>query len=397
MAAPPAGATERLYYADSYIRVFEARVLDATPHQRGQAVVLDRTGFFPTSGGQPHDCGVLGGATVLDVIDGGAAIVHIVDRPVAGAVRGEIDWARRFDHMQQHSGQHVLSQAALRVLGAQTTAVHLGAERCTLDLDRPGLTAAEADAVEDLANAVVVDDRPVQIRFVGEAELPALGLRRMPKTTGVIRVIEVEDFDRSACGGTHVRRTGEIGVIKIRRWERLRGGVRLEFACGGRALRDYRWKHALLSGLAASLSVQDRAVADAVARLAAEARASARQAAELRERLLERDARSYLAAAGPGPQIVAAVLDRPADEAAALAGKIAASGEAVAVFAAGGRIVVACAPALGVAADALLREIVEPLGGRGGGRSQFAQGVVPLEAQEAAIALAREALRRRLA
>lgn len=395
MVTPPLGATERLYYTDSYLRAFDAHVLDATPHERGHAVMLDRTAFFPTSGGQPNDLGVLGGTAVLDVLDSDDGTVrHVVGRSLAGAVRGEIDWPRRFDHMQQHTGQHILSQAALRALGAQTVSVHLGAERCTLDLDRPDLTAPQADAVEDLANALVTEDRPVHTRFVEETELASLGLRRPPKTRGVIRLVEVDGFDRSACGGTHVRRTGEIGLIKLRRWERYKGGVRVEFACGGRALRDYRWKHVLITDLAGALTVKDREVGEAVTRMAGQLKEREREAGELRDRLLEREAEERLAAAEGRPKVIAAVLEGSIDEAVALAGKIVASGEAAVAFASGGRIIVACAPALGIDASAVLRAVVEPLGGRGGGRKQFAQGAVPLEAQAAAIQAAREALAR---
>lgn len=394
MATPPLGATERLYYTDSYLRAFDAHVLDAAPHERGHAVVLDRTAFFPTSGGQPNDRGRLGGADVLDVLDNDETIVHVVARPLAGAVRGEIDWARRFDQMQQHTGQHVLSQAALRVLGAQTVSVHLGEERSTLDLDRAELRSAQAEAVEDLANAVIIEDRLVQVRFVEEAALAGLGLRRPPKARAVVRVVEVEGFDRSACGGTHVRRTGEIGLIKLRRWERYKGGVRVEFLCGGRALRDYRWKHAAVAELAARLGVKDREVAEGVGRLAEQLRERERAAADLRERLLEREAQAYLARAEGTPRVVAAVVDHPVDDAVALAGKIVASGSAAVAFAAGGRIIVACSPALGIDASEVLRAVVAPLGGRGGGRPQFAQGAVPVEAQAAAIEAARDLLAR---
>lgn len=396
MTTPPLGATERLYYADSYRRVFDAQVLDVTPHERGHAVVLDRTAFFPTSGGQPHDLGTLGGAEVIDVLDNDGFVIHVVTRPLAGAVRGEIKWTRRFDHMQQHTGQHVLSQAALRALGAQTLSVHFGAERCTLDLELADPGAERVAAMEDLANTVVFEDRVVLTRMVDDAVLADLGLRRPAKKRGEIRVIEVEGFDRSACGGTHVRRTGEIGLIKVRRWERYKGGVRVEFLCGWRALRDYRWKAALVSDLAASFTVKDREVADAIARLAGQLEEQERTAADLRDRLLEREAREYLAraAAAGSAKIVAAVLDRPVDEAAALAGKIVAEDLAAVAFATGGRLIIACSPSLGINAAVVLRAVLEPLGGRGGGRLEFAQGAVPADAMARVVEAARIALER---
>ena len=394
MTRPPLGATERLYYTDSYRRVFDAQVLHVSPHARGHAVIVDRTAFFPTSGGQSHDLGTLGGAEIVDVLDDDATIVHVVTRPLEGAVHGEIDWARRFDHMQQHTGQHVLSQAARRALGAQTLSVHFGAELCTLDLDLPDLTAEGVGTMEDVANTVVFEDRPVLTRMVDETRLVELGLRRPPKKRGDVRVIEVEEFDRSACGGTHVRRTGEIGLIKVRRWERYKGGVRVEFLCGWRALHDYQWKGALVSGLAASFTVKDREVADAVSRLSGQLKERERTAADLRDRLLERETRDFLAGAPGSPKIITAVLDRSVDELLVLAGKIVATAEAAVAFATDGRLIIACSPSLGINAAAVLRSVLEPLGGRGGGRPEFAQGAVPAEAEAAAVEAARVSLER---
>lgn len=395
MTVPPLRATERLYYADSYQRVFDAHVLDVRPHARGHAVVVDRTAFFPTSGGQPHDLGTLGDADVIDVIDDEDTILHVVARPLAGGVRGEIDWPRRFDHMQQHTGQHVLSQSALRSLGAQTVSVHFGADVCTLDLDLSDLTVEMAARAENLANAVVFEDRPVPVRMVDESELPALGLRRPAKKRGQIRVVEVEEFDRSACGGTHVLRTGEIGLIKLRRWERYKGGVRVEFLCGWRALRDYGWKNALVSDLAGSFTVKDREVAEAVARLSGQLKERERAIADLRDRVLSVEAGGYLERAQGTPKIIADVLDRPPDEAGILAGKIVAREPAVVMFGVtGGRMVIARSPSLDLDAVAVLRRVLEPRGGRGGGRPEFAQGALPAEALREALESARVELRK---
>ncbi|MGH2398364.1 MAG: alanyl-tRNA editing protein [bacterium] len=397
MSIPPLRATERLYYADSYLRVFDARVLSVRPHDRGHAVVVDRTAFFPTSGGQPHDLGALGNAGVIDVIDNEDTITHIVAQQIQGDVRGEIDWPRRFDHMQQHTGQHVLSQAALQALDAQTVSVHFGAEVCTLDLTLPDLSPEAAGRMEDLANTVVFEDRPVPVRMVDDAELDALGLRRPAKKRGQIRVVEVEGFDRSACGGTHVRRTGEIGLIKVRGWERYKGGVRVEFLCGRRALSDYRWKTALISHLAGSFTVKDREVGEAVGRLSGQLKERERMIVDLRERLLSAEARDYLDGAQGAPKIIAAVLDRPPDEAGALAGKIVGAEPSVVIFGAtGGRILIARSPSLDLDAAALLRRVLEVRGGRGGGRPEFAQGAVAADVVRETVASARAEVRRML-
>jgi len=390
--------TERLYYADSYLTSFDADVVGRRSIAGGHAVELSRTAFYPTSGGQPHDVGTLDGAQVVDVREEDGRVLHIVDAPLSGRVHGVIDWARRFDHMQQHTGQHILSQAALRTAGAPTRSVHFGADASTLDLDRADLNRAEADALEDLANAVVVENRPVVVREADETELPALGLRRPAKRTGSIRVVEVEDFDRSACGGTHVRRTGEIGAIRVRRWERHRGGVRLEFLCGWRALRDHRRAHALLSALSAALTVAEAEVPEAVARLTAQLRSQERTLDDLRARLLSRDAADLLAAAeGDHPRLVATVVAYPPEDAAALAGALAASPSCVAIIgASSGRLVLARSADVALDARAALAQALGPYGGRGGGRSEFAQGAVPAGRIADAVQSARAIVRRRL-
>jgi alanyl-tRNA synthetase len=362
---------------------------------RGHAVELSRTAFYPTSGGQPHDVGTLDGAQVVDVREEDDRVLHIVSAPVAGYVQGIIDWTRRFDHMQQHTGQHILSQAALRTAGAQTRSVHFGGETATLDLDRADFSRAEAETLEDLANGVVFEDRAVLVREVDEADLPALGLRRPAKRTGTIRIVEVEDFDRSACGGTHVRRTGEVGAIVVRRWERHRGGVRLEFVCGWRALRDYRRTRALLSDLAASLTVGDADVSEAVARLSAQLRARERTLEDLRARMLGREAADLLATAEGEPKLVAAVVPHAPEEAAALAGALVASAPCVAIIgSAEGRLVLARSADVPLDASAVLRQALGPYGGRGGGRPEFAQGAVPAERIAEAVQAARALVQR---
>ena len=382
--------TERLYYADSYLTSFYADVVGQRSIDGGHAVELSRTAFYPTSGGQPHDVGTLDGVQVVDVREEDDRVLHIVRAPLAGRVQGIIDWSRRFDHMQQHTGQHILSQAALRTAGAQTRSVHFGVDTATLDLDRADFSRVEADTLEDLANAVVFEDRAVLVRDVDEADLPALGLRRPAKRTGTIRVVEVEDFDRSACGGTHVRRTGEVGAIAVRRWERHRGGVRVEFVCGWRALRDHRRTRQLLIDLAAALTVGDAEVPEAVARLSTQLRARERTIEDLRARLLGREAADLLAASEGQPRLVAVVVPHAPEEAAALAGALVAAASCVAIIgSAEGRLVVARSADISLDAGAVLRQALQPYGGRGGGRPEFAQGAVPADRIADAVQAAR--------
>ena len=387
--------TQRLYYTDSYLREFDATVLDAHPCDAHVGVVLDRTAFYPTSGGQPHDTWTLNNLPVIDVReDEDDRIVHVVADRLQGTVKGKVDWSRRFDHMQQHTGQHILSQACVRALGAQTRAVHLGDEVSTLDLDRPEWSTEAVASVEDLANQIVFEDRPVLVREVEEADLAALQLRRPAKKHGRIRVVEVEDFDRSACGGTHVRRTGEVGPIKIRRWERSKGGTRVEFFCGWRALRDYRWKNALTVELASQLTVKDAEVLGAVGRLAGQLRDRDRVLADVQDRLIDLEARQRLAQTSGPPHLVAAVVPEwtPA-MVSALAGRLAKADTTVAVLGTSeGHLVIARSADLDLDAASLLKQVVQQHGGRGGGRPAYAQGSVPAPRITEAVDAARREL-----
>jgi len=386
--------TDRLYYSDSYLREFDANVVDVREQHGSSVIVLDQTAFYPTSGGQPHDLGSLGGAAVTDVIDEQGTILHVTDRSVRGRVHGVIDWPRRFDHMQQHTGQHVLSQAFLRGAEAGTKSVHFGMDVCTLDVDITDLTAAGASKVEDLANQTVFEDRPIVVREVDELDLPGLGLRRPAKKRGRVRIVEVQGFDVSACGGTHVARTGEIGPILIRRWERFKGGVRVEFFCGWRATRDARWKNATVLELAADLSVKDRELADAVRRVREQLKSAGQELTVYRDRALEDEARRLLADGTGSPKVVTQIFpDRSINDVAQLAGKIVAAERSVAVLATSdGKIVLARSGGVDFEAGTVLRKTLEVLGGRGGGRSEFAQGAVSAERLAEAVAALKNTL-----
>ncbi len=374
--------TRRLYHDDAYQRDFEAVVTAIRgPDAGGPAVALNETAFYPTSGGQPCDLGHLDGRRVRDVSDEGGEIWHVLDAtdspPVGARVRGVVDWARRFDHMQQHTGQHLLSQAFLQALGAQTASVHMG-QTCTLDLQISALTDDQLVQVERLANTIVMENRPIAIREVEPEEAASLGLRRPPKQTGRIRVVEVAGFDRSACGGTHVRASAEVGPIVIRGWERYKGGVRVEFMCGWRTLRDYQWTRGLVRSLAGQLTTGEGELEAAVGRLRERARDLERDLAEARTRLLDREAGDLLAAAGGSPPIVAAVFaGRPADELRALARAVTSRADSLVIFAAepDRRLLIARSPGTALDAAALLREALAPFGGRGGGKPEAAEGV----------------------
>jgi alanyl-tRNA synthetase len=371
-----------LYYDEPYLASFDASVTACASREGRFAVRLDRTAFYPSSGGQPFDTGTLGGARVLDVVDEDDDVVHVVDRSfdVGASVSGAIDWPRRFDHMQQHTGQHVLSAAFDRLLGVRTESFHLGVAAATIDLHRE-VTSDEIRAAEDEANRIVWEDRPVAIRFVTAAEAASLPLRKEPARAGLLRLIEVEEFDVSACGGTHVARTGAVGIVAVSGWEKLRGGTRVEFLCGRRTLARVReWRDAL-SAATRHLSVTAPDLAPAIDRLQADARAQQRTLRALQEQLAVHEARALVARGVPGRTGIAMVealegWDAASLKTLAVAAVAEAPGAAAVLFSrtTPAVVVVARGNESPIDAAAVLKTLLARFGGKGGGKPEVAQG-----------------------
>lgn len=370
--------TDRLYYHAPYLAGFDATVTRVDALDGRTAVCLDRTAFYPTSGGQPFDTGTLGSVRVVEVFEAeDGDLLHVVDGPLAAgdAVHGAIDWTRRFDHMQQHTGQHLLSAAFDRLLGARTESFHLGDATSTIDLARE-VTRQEIARVEADANRVVWEDRPVSITFVDAKEAAALPLRKPADREGTLRLIGVEDYDLSACGGTHVARTGGIGIIAVTGWERFKGGSRVAFACGGRALRE----HARLRDVAAAgsrvLSVGADELPAAIERLQAEARDGRRALKDLQAQLAGYEAAALAQAAQDG-RVVAAVAGWDQNGLKSLATAIAArDGYVAALVTTSAPVAVVVARGREASTDcaAVLKQAIERFGGKGGGRADLAQG-----------------------
>lgn len=373
--------TSRIYYIDPACREFDAVVTAVTTHEGRPAVVLDRSAFYPTSGGQPFDVGALGPVRVVDVIDLDDAVLHVVDAPVSvgTAVHGSIDWERRFDHMQQHTGQHVLSAAFDRLSSNRTVSFHMGAELSSIDLERE-TSWSEIDGAVEAANRVVWEDRPVSIRFVSDAEADGLPLRKPPTRGGTLRLIEVGGFDLSACGGTHVSRTGAIGLIAVTAAEKFKGGSRISFACGGRALRVVRNYRDALAGSTRVLSVLPGELPAAVEKLQAEAKDLRKTQSRLQQQLAVHEAERLLAAAPErdGRRVVVEVVSGfDAQALKVMASGMAASGRTIAalVSASGPALVVIARSAdQTVDANAVLRQLIARFGGKGGGKPDLAQG-----------------------
>jgi alanyl-tRNA synthetase len=369
--------TQRLYYTEPSRRSFDGTVVKVSPANNRLHVILDQTAFYPTSGGQPFDTGTLGGAAVVDVIDNeDGTITHVVSgslRP-GEVVTGEIDWARRFDHMQQHTGQHVLSAAFDRWFGARTESFHLGQQSSTIDLGRE-VTAAEVAKAEDDANRVVWEDRPVAIRFATADEAATMGMRKESARSGTLRLIDVTGYDLSACGGTHVERTGAIGIIAIGSVEKFKGGSRVEFLCGGRALERWRsWKSAL-AAMQKHLSVPPSEMAASIERLQEDSKAAQRTIRGFQEKLAAHEAHALLAKGSP---VVEALEGWDAQGIKSIAAAITAAdpNAAVALFTAATppQVVIARGASSTIDAGALMKELAAKFGGKGGGKPDLAQG-----------------------
>jgi alanyl-tRNA synthetase len=399
--------TERLYYNDSFLIEFDATVLSCvkdeprtidksrlkdepvTDHSDRWRVVLDRTAFYPTSGGQPHDTGTLGDARVIEVLDsepgadGKADVLHFTDRALKpGPVHGKIDWERRFDHIQQHTGQHLLSAAFIELFKMPTVSFHLGREISTIDIAGSNVDAKQLEAAEHRTNEIIFDDRAVNIHYGTAEELAAAGVRKQVDRDGVLRAIEIEGFDRQPCGGTHVARTGQIGMILLRRLEKVKQNWRVEFVCGSRASRAAREDAASLGEAARLLSCAPGEVAAMVGRALEERQAGHRARQRLTEELAEVQALMLLATerravkAGE-PGVVVRVLDEAdASYARMLATKVVEQERVRALIGTrSGHIIFAQSAGLDGDMNALLRECLVA-GGKGGGSKDFAQGSV---------------------
>lgn len=401
--------TRRLYYEDSFLKEFPARVVHCDvlpPDVKGGipgtawGLLLDQTAFYPTSGGQPHDLGKIGDANVLDVRDEGEEILHIVDRhPSDPDVDCCIDWPRRFDHMQQHTGQHLLSAMFQERFGRPTVSFHLGSEVCTIDLRGPEPTEEILQGAERAANQVIFENRAVTIRFGTAEELARRGVRKEVEREGILRAIEIEGVELQPCGGTHVKSTGQIGIVLARRCTKIRQDWRVEFVCGVRTEKTARGDFQLLRQVAEKLSCAPEDVVSSAARALGERDANFKKIRGLLERLGTAEAALALHAAatgGDGLSIISRVFEDVAPEYLGFFGTALTRTEKVVALlglAGGGDVLFAQHPALGKDMNALLKQVFEKLGGKGGGTRDFARGKLANPSQvENALALAKEKL-----
>ncbi|MFF0826237.1 DHHA1 domain-containing protein [Brevibacillus sp. NPDC003359] len=377
---------DRLYYQDAYTRTFSAQVTRSGVEQDGTPyVVLNQTAFYPTGGGQPSDLGVLEEIRVVDVEEVEGEIRHRLEAPLSESiaeVTAHIDWDRRFDHMQQHAGQHILSASFLEVVQAETVAFHLGKERVTIDVRLDELTADVWEKVEKRANQIVLENHPIIARFVDDEELATLPLKKQPTVTENIRVVMIPEFDYNPCGGTHPARTGEVGMIKILGWERHRGNIRLEFICGWRALRDYNQKQAVVRDTAKLLATNEGELIAQTERLLAERDALKTKLADVDKQILEVEVNQQLSAAsqlGNSRLIMRTFTDKTIQQLqqfAQLATTLAP--DAICLLAATTedkmQVVFARGQEVNVAINQVLKETLPVIDGKGGGNPAMAQG-----------------------
>jgi alanyl-tRNA synthetase len=380
--------SERLYYADSHLTEFEAQVTSIASTLDGRAALtLDRTAFYPTGGGQPSDTGYVGAARVVECVEVDEGVVqHIIEGHVpeiGERVAARIDWPRRFDHLQQHTAQHILSQAFVKLFNAETRGFRMMERASEIDITLGAPTAERiADAVK-LANSIVWSNKIVRVHNnVTREEAARMNLRKESAREGLLRIIEIEDYDVNACGGTHALRTGEVGLIAVRSWERAKGMTRIEFVAGKRALADYDKANATLRSIAAQFSVGRDEAPIAVTRLSEEHKALTRRINELEVLAARFEANALRAEstrAADNLSIIARVVEaNSAEHLKRLAHALVANGQTIALLGMidkdTARLVFACSREINCDMNTLMREACATLDGRGGGVADFAQG-----------------------
>lgn len=381
--------SKRLYYEEPYLKEFKGKILEKIKIGGKNAIILDNTCFYPTSGGQPNDLGFIQSVPVIDVIEDNEKIIHILKENIKGKcgdiIVGKINWERRFDHMQQHSGQHILSAAFEELWDADTVSFHLGDEICTLDIMKDNITSEEAKKAEILSNNIVLKNMPIKIYFVDREEADKLQLRKIPPQKGKIRIVEIKDFDICACCGTHCSTTGEVGLIKILKWENRGEKIRLNFICGKRSWKDYYWKNELIRNISNKLTIKDSELGEAVERMLQERKESKKELKEFKEQLQEYEVKRLINGSilrNDEIKIIKKVFEgKSFQEVRGLVQKIINLDDNIVILAginseeneAGVKILFACSRSLKYDMNRLIKEAEKFIEGRGGGAPNFAQ------------------------
>ena len=377
--------SKRLYFEKPYLQEFKGKILEKIKIDGKPALILDNTCFYPTSGGQPNDLGYIQGESIVDVIEDNEKIIHVlkggIGEECGDTIIGKIDWKRRFDHMQQHSGQHILSAAFEKLWNADTVSFNLGDEICTLDIMKNNIISEEVKKVETLSNNIVLENKPIKVYFVNQERANELNLRKIPPQREDIRIVEIKDFDICACCGTHCRTTGEVGLIKILKWEKRGEKIRLDFICGKRSLKDYYWKNELIKNISNKLTIKDTELGEAIDRMLEERKELWKELKEFKEKLQEYKAKRLIDESSLKDnriKIINKVFEENNfQEVRGLAQKIINLDDSVIVLfgvkSEGAKILFACSRALKYDMNGLTREAGKFIEGRGGGAPNFAQ------------------------
>nr|WP_252503150.1 DHHA1 domain-containing protein [Sporosarcina sp. Marseille-Q4943] len=372
---------DRIYYQNAYKKTFKARINGNGVDSEGRPyVLLSNTAFYPTGGGQPHDTGTIEGVRVIDVEEVDGEVRHFLSEELHSKkdVEGAIDWERRFDHMQQHTGQHILTAAFVGLFGFQTISFHLGKGLVSIDLDIEDVTAEQLTAAEKLANEIILENRPVETKWVTEDELSQFSLRKQLAVTDEIRLVIIPDFDFNGCGGTHPSSTGQVGLLKIISTEKQKRKVRVHFACGGRVLQQLHWKHEELSAASKLLSAPEDGVSNAIERLLTSHHTLEKSLEKAKEDLLSFEMKNLLINKN-GSIVKASFTDRTVQELQKLARMIVAEDDsAIALFVAESEDRLQFVAARGVSAGTSMKlisaKVLPLLHGKGGGNDAFVQG-----------------------
>jgi alanyl-tRNA synthetase len=373
--------TEKLFNDNPYLIEFEAEVLDIVPYGDKFGVVLNRTAFYPEGGGQPYDTGQLNDVDVLEVMEKDGELLHITDRPLeAKSVKGMINWTRRFDHMQQHTGQHILSACFEKLMNGRTDSFHLGRDIVSIEINVDTFSENDAANIENMANSIIYSNLPVTAQIVEPEELKKLPLRKQPKVTENIRIVEVQGTDFSPCAGTHVRATGEVGMIKIKHWEKCKGGIRFTFVCGYRALKDYALLNSISKDLGEKLSARDFELSAAVAKLIADYKNVQKQLSAATQELLMQEAEKLLEETSPvgGVKIISRLMDgKGMNDAKMLGQHLTQVPGTVALLVCSNetaQVLFTRSEDVELDMNSLLRAVAPIIEGKGGGNSRTAQG-----------------------
>ncbi|MDD2480518.1 MAG: DHHA1 domain-containing protein [Lutispora sp.] len=373
--------TKRLYHENSYIREFKATIISCTPYDNNYALILDKTYFYPEGGGQPSDSGTIDNWEVLNVIEEEGQMLHIIAQELNHKnVECKIDWNRRYDLMQQHTGQHILSHCFLELFNGKTDSFHLGDNSVSIEININDFDHNRCNIIEDMANEIIYSNLPISAIIVHEEELQKFPLRKQPSVKDQIRIVKIGDIDYSPCGGTHVMNTGEVGIIKIIRWEKLKESYRFEFLCGGRALKDYRYKNTLLLSLCARFSVKDYDLDKVLIKLADENKTLRKDNAYLKRSLIKYEAEELYNQGEviQNTKIIKWIFKgRKIDEIKLLATEITSHPRTISLLGAindTAQIVFSRSDDVDIDINLLLKTVLPIVDGKGGGSSKTAQG-----------------------